>query len=82
MKQAASRALLAACLLNVGFLLALKMWVTCSSEMPVQFYQTTWYYIPDNRTLHYYCCQNLTFGIIQSMFTGMRESKDCNSKYY
>jgi hypothetical protein len=30
----------------------LKMEATCSSEMSVDFQQTVWRYIPDDRTLH------------------------------
>jgi hypothetical protein len=30
----------------------LKMETTCSSETLVDFQQTTWHYIPENRTLH------------------------------
>jgi hypothetical protein len=31
----------------------------CSSEMSVDFQQTTWRYIPEDSTLHNHCCENL-----------------------
>jgi hypothetical protein len=37
----------------------LKMDMTCSSETSADFQQTTWCYIPDNRTIHNHCRENL-----------------------
>jgi hypothetical protein len=37
----------------------LKMDATCSSETSVDFQQTTRCYIPEDRTLHNHCCENL-----------------------
>jgi hypothetical protein len=37
---------------KLRLVLALKMEVTCSSETSADFQQTTWCYIPDNRTIH------------------------------
>jgi hypothetical protein len=38
---------------------ALKMEVTCSSEMLDEFQQTTRYDIPEDRTLHNHRCESL-----------------------
>jgi hypothetical protein len=35
------------------------MQVTCSSETLVNFHWTTQWHIPQNRTLHNHCCENL-----------------------
>jgi hypothetical protein len=37
----------------------LKMEATRSSETSVDFYRTTWRYIPEDRTLHNYICETL-----------------------
>jgi hypothetical protein len=37
----------------------LKIEVTCFSEMSVDFQWTTWHYIPEDRTLHNHCCENV-----------------------
>jgi hypothetical protein len=41
-----------ACYLLHARFLALKMDTVCSFEMSVDFHQTTWCYIPENRILH------------------------------
>lgn len=38
-----------------------KMKVRHSSKMMVDFYQTAWHYISENRTLYSLCCENLKF---------------------
>jgi hypothetical protein len=38
---------------------ALKMAVTCSSEVSVEFQPTACRYIPEDKTLHYHRCENL-----------------------
>jgi hypothetical protein len=50
MKQAARKLL--------GLLFNLKIAVTYSSETSVGFEQTTWCYIPEDRSLQNHCCQN------------------------
>jgi hypothetical protein len=55
-------ALLANCFVMVSFLAytsTLRMEATYSSETLVGFQQTTWRYIPQYRTLHDHCCENL-----------------------
>jgi hypothetical protein len=48
------------CPLHAGFLpSALKMGATYASEMSIDFQWTTWCYIPEDRTFHDHCCQNL-----------------------
>jgi hypothetical protein len=47
------------CYLLHAWLMALKMDVTCSSETSVNFQQTTWGYILEDRTLHNHHCENL-----------------------
>jgi hypothetical protein len=37
----------------------MKIEATCSSEMLVYFQWTTWRYVPEDRTLHNYCYENL-----------------------
>jgi hypothetical protein len=62
MKQAASRAQLAACFMPVScmaYASTLKMGATCSSETLVDFHWTTQCYIPEDMTLHNHCCENL-----------------------
>jgi hypothetical protein len=39
---------------------AMKIEGTCSSEMSVEFQQATWHCIPEDRTFHRQCCENLT----------------------
>jgi hypothetical protein len=54
--------LLAVCFMLVSGLaysLILKKEVTFFSEMSVDFPWTTWHYIPEHRTLHNHCCENL-----------------------
>jgi hypothetical protein len=54
-KEAANRALLATCFMLISCSAnssALKMEVTCSSEMSVNIQLTIWCYIPEDRTLH------------------------------
>jgi hypothetical protein len=54
---------------EIGFMLVscspysaiLKMEAMCSSEMSVDFQQTTWHYIPEDSTLHNDCCENFRF---------------------
>lgn len=36
-----------------------KVQVTCSFESSAEFHRTTWSYIPVNRTLHNYGCENV-----------------------
>jgi hypothetical protein len=43
----------------VAYSLALKMEVTCSSEMLLDFQQTIQLYIPEDGTLYNHCCENL-----------------------
>jgi hypothetical protein len=38
---------------------ALKMEAICFSETSVDFWRTTWCYIPGDSTLHNHCCENL-----------------------
>jgi hypothetical protein len=38
---------------------SLKMGAVSCSEILVDLYQTTWYCIPVDRTLHNHCCENL-----------------------
>jgi hypothetical protein len=38
---------------------ALKMEAICSTEILGDFQQTTWHYIPEDRTLHNHCCENI-----------------------
>jgi hypothetical protein len=45
--------------------LTLKLEVTCSSEKAADFQQTTWHYIPEDRTLHNLHCENLKCYIIK-----------------
>jgi hypothetical protein len=63
MKQAASKpASLATCFVPVSCLAytsTLKMEATYSSEMSVDFQQTTQPYNPEDRTLHIHRCENL-----------------------
>jgi hypothetical protein len=53
---------LSACF-HVGFLLCLffdpKMETTHSSETSAHFQRTLWHYIPECRSPHNYCCENL-----------------------
>jgi hypothetical protein len=58
----ASRALLAACFMPVScvaYSLTLKMEAIYFSEMVVDFHYTTQHYIPEDRTFHSHCCENL-----------------------
>jgi hypothetical protein len=43
----------------MAFFLTLKMEATFSSKTSVDFRRTTWCYIPEDRTLHNHCCENL-----------------------
>jgi hypothetical protein len=44
----------------LAYSLTLKMEATSSSEMWADFQQqTTWRYIPEDKTLHNHCCENL-----------------------
>jgi hypothetical protein len=43
----------------LAYSLTLKMEATCSSKMSVDFEWTTQRYIPEDRTLHNHCCENL-----------------------
>jgi hypothetical protein len=45
---------------------ALRMEATCSSKTSVDFHLTIHNYIPDNRTLHNCCCENLKLYLIIS----------------
>jgi hypothetical protein len=59
--------LLATCFTQVSCLaysLTLKMEAIWSSKMYVAFQQTAWRYIPEDRTLHHHCRENLKFYII------------------
>jgi hypothetical protein len=42
---------------SLAYSSTLKMVVTCSSEMSVDFQQTTQHYIPKDRPLHNHCCE-------------------------
>jgi hypothetical protein len=61
----------------------LKMKVTCSSETSVDFQQTEWHYIPEDRTLHNHHCENVKSYILyhcpREFFVwfiyGLKESK-------
>jgi hypothetical protein len=56
------RALLAARLMPdscLSYSSTLKMEVTCSSKTLVVFRRMAWHYIPQDRTLHNHCCENL-----------------------
>jgi hypothetical protein len=44
-----------------AYSLTLKMEVICSSEMSVDFHQTTWRCILEDDTLHTHRCENLKF---------------------
>jgi hypothetical protein len=58
------RLLKVACFMVVpclAYSLTLKMEATCFSDMSVDFQWTTWRYIPDDRTLHNHCSENLNF---------------------
>jgi hypothetical protein len=57
-----NKALLAACFMLVPYLAYSsnpKMETICSSETSVDFYRTTWHYIPEVRTPHSHRCENL-----------------------
>jgi hypothetical protein len=43
----------------LSYSLTQKMEVTCSSEISVAFQRTTRHYLPEDRTLHNHCCENL-----------------------
>jgi hypothetical protein len=43
----------------LAYSLTLKMEAMCSSEMSVDLQWTTRHYIPEDRTLHNHCCENL-----------------------
>jgi hypothetical protein len=62
MKKAAGKALHAACLTYSS---TLKMGVTRFSKKSVDVQQTTQHHIPEDRTLHYHCCENLKTYIIE-----------------
>jgi hypothetical protein len=49
----------------LAYNLTLKMNAKYSSEMSVEFQQTTWRYIPEDRTLHNHRCENLKSYIIR-----------------
>jgi hypothetical protein len=48
----------------------LKMEVTCSSGMSVDFHHNTWRYIPEDRTLQSHCCENLKSCICLMLASG------------
>lgn len=57
----ASRSLLAVCFMLAScsaFSLTMKVEVTCSSNILVDFHWITWRYISGERTLHNYSCEN------------------------
>jgi hypothetical protein len=41
----------------------------CSSKTVADFQWTTWYYIPEDSTLHNHCCENLKCYICMSLLT-------------
>jgi hypothetical protein len=56
------KGVLSACFLLVwclGYQSTLKQEAMCSSKTMTDFQQTTWYYIPEDRTLCIHCCENL-----------------------
>lgn len=65
MKEVASRALLPAswCFL-LAYSLTLKMKVTCSCETSIDFQQTTWCYIPEDRILNWRTVRHNVFYVI------------------
>jgi hypothetical protein len=55
-------ALLAGCLMLVSCLAyysTMKMYAICSSKKSVDFHQTIWHYVPEDRILHSHHCENL-----------------------
>jgi hypothetical protein len=46
-------------LYHTTFNLILKMEAKCSSETPIDFHRTKRRYIPEDRAVHNYCCENL-----------------------
>jgi hypothetical protein len=48
---------------HIASVFRVKMEAPCSSEMSVDFQQTTWNYIPEDRILYNHCCENLRFYI-------------------
>jgi hypothetical protein len=48
---------------HIASIFGVKVEAPCSSEMSVDFQQTTWNYIPEDRILHNHCCENLRFYI-------------------
>jgi hypothetical protein len=42
-----------------AFIIRAMMEATGTSEMSVNFYQTTWHYNPEDNHLHSRCCENL-----------------------
>jgi hypothetical protein len=68
----ASNALLATCFMLLScsaYFLTLKMEAICSSEKSVHFQWTTRRYIPEDRTLHNHCCENLKSYIFLFIFS-------------
>jgi hypothetical protein len=60
-KKTASASWFDSCL---TFSLTLKMEAICSSRMSVSLHQSTQHYIPEDRSLHIHCCENLKSNII------------------
>jgi hypothetical protein len=54
---------------------ALKMEVTWSSETSVDFQFITWHRIPEDKTLHNHCCENLNsyYTSLFAITTGQNE---------
>jgi hypothetical protein len=64
----------------------LKMKATCSSETSVHFQRTTRRYIPEDRTLHNYRCENLksynTVTVFEQSPHSRADHKPCHLYYY
>jgi hypothetical protein len=44
---------------SLAYFSTMKMEATCSSKISVGFQRNIWHYIPEDRTLHNQCCENL-----------------------
>jgi hypothetical protein len=58
----------ASCWFLIWLTLQPEMEDTCPSGTSVDFQVTTWRYIPEDRTVHNHCCDNLNSYIIASLF--------------
>jgi hypothetical protein len=74
----AARFMLVSCL---SYSSTLKMEMTCSSEMLIDFQQTTWLFIPEDTGLHNHRCENLIYYSLISKTTSLYRPLYCTQYF-